>query len=126
MKGKTKILGPISKSEATPMRKSVTAQHANLTPQSVDGLSGIPRVAGNLAIQRLLRSGAIRTKFEISQPGDMYEQEADRVADVVMCMSESWTSRRPTTHQEAASSGKKRGLRPHLSQNRSDHSFSER
>ena len=35
-------------------------------------------------MQRLLRSGAIRPKLAISQPGDTYEQEADRLADHVM------------------------------------------
>jgi hypothetical protein len=40
--------------------------------------------AGNLAVQRLLRSGVIRPKLAISQPGDMYEREADRIAEQVM------------------------------------------
>ena len=44
--------------------------------------------AGNLAAQRLFRSGALRAKLAISQPGDPYEQEADRVADHVMGMPE--------------------------------------
>ena len=40
--------------------------------------------AGNLAVQRLLRSGVIRLKLAISQPGDVHEEEADRIADQVM------------------------------------------
>jgi Domain of unknown function (DUF4157) len=44
--------------------------------------------AGNLATQRLLRSGAIRPKLAVSQPGDTYEREADRVADQIMRMPE--------------------------------------
>ena len=40
--------------------------------------------AGNLATQRLLRSGAIQPKLAISQPGDVHEEEADRIADQVM------------------------------------------
>ena len=45
--------------------------------------------AGNLATQRLLRSGVIRPKLAVSQRGDVHEQEADRVADQVMRMPTS-------------------------------------
>lgn len=41
---------------------------------------------GNQVLQRLLASGAIQAKLTVSQPGDPYEQEADRVADEVMRM----------------------------------------
>jgi hypothetical protein len=37
--------------------------------------------AGNLAVQSLLRAGAIHAKLEVAPPGDPLEQEADRVAD---------------------------------------------
>src|SRR5437660_1645070 len=40
--------------------------------------------AGNLAVQQLFRSGVIQAKLRIGQPDDMYEQEADQVADRVM------------------------------------------
>ena len=53
--------------------------------------------AGNLATQRLLRSGLMRPKLAVSQPGDSYEQEADRVADHVMGMTE------PTVQRTCAS-----------------------
>ncbi len=39
-------------------------------------------------MQRLLLSGAVQAKLTVSQPGDSYEQEADRVADEVMRMPE--------------------------------------
>src|SRR5215216_6768775 len=42
------------------------------------------QVLGNQAMQRLLRSRVIQAKLTINQPGDQYEQEADRVADAVM------------------------------------------
>ena len=42
--------------------------------------------AGNLATQRLLRSGVIQPKLAISQPDDVHEQEADRMAEQVMRM----------------------------------------
>jgi hypothetical protein len=44
--------------------------------------------AGNLASQRLLRSSMLRPKLAVTEPGDAYEQEADRIADHVMQMAE--------------------------------------
>lgn len=39
------------------------------------------REAGNLAIQQLLRSGALRAKLTVSHPSDPAEEEADRMAE---------------------------------------------
>ncbi len=44
----------------------------------------VPQMAGNLAVQRLFRAGAIQAKLRISQPGDADEQEADRIAEQVV------------------------------------------
>src|SRR5215216_5390865 len=41
---------------------------------------------GNQAVQRLLRSRVMQAKLTINEPGDKYEQEADRVAEQVMRM----------------------------------------
>ena len=46
------------------------------------------QAAGNLATQRLFRSGVIQPKLAVSQPGDVHEQEADRIAEQVMHMPE--------------------------------------
>jgi hypothetical protein len=46
----------------------------------------VPQMGGNLAVQRLLRSGAIQAQLSVSQPSDPYEQEADRVVQQVMSM----------------------------------------
>jgi hypothetical protein len=43
-------------------------------------------MGGNLAVQRLLRSGAIQDKLSVSEPSDPYEEEADRVAQQVVRM----------------------------------------
>lgn len=48
---------------------------------------------GNRFVQRLLRSGLPQTRLTVSEPGDRYEQEADRVADRVMSMGEPEVSR---------------------------------
>jgi hypothetical protein len=49
--------------------------------------SGGPLEPGSQAVQRL-KSGVIQAKLKIGQPGDIYEQEADRVADAVIRMPE--------------------------------------
>lgn len=46
---------------------------------------------GNQALQRLLLSYAAQAKLTVNQPGDRYEQEADRVANTVMRMPEHAT-----------------------------------
>jgi hypothetical protein len=46
----------------------------------------LQRTIGNRALEGLLKSGVIQAKLTIGRPGDVYEQEADRVADQVMRM----------------------------------------
>src|SRR5262245_7865744 len=46
----------------------------------------LQQTIGNRGVQLLLRSPMIQAKLAISQPGDIFEQEADRVADHVMRM----------------------------------------
>ena len=46
----------------------------------------LQKTIGNQAVQDLLRSCAIQAKLAISQPGDPYEDEADRIAGQVMRM----------------------------------------
>jgi hypothetical protein len=55
---------------------------------SVDRILYLQRTIGNQAVSRLIRSKALQAKLRIGQPGDVYEQEADRVADEVMRMPE--------------------------------------
>src|SRR5262249_37162608 len=44
---------------------------------------------GNRFVQQLLHSGLVQAKLMVSQPGDPAEQEAERVAEVVMRPSDS-------------------------------------
>src|SRR5579863_7192397 len=50
--------------------------------------AGLQKGIGNQAILRTLSNSApvLQTKLTVNQPGDPYEQEADRVADRVMRM----------------------------------------
>ena len=51
---------------------------------------------GNRAVERLFRSGVLQTKLKISEPDDIYEQEADRVAAQVMRMPSPEIPTKPT------------------------------
>jgi hypothetical protein len=54
------------------------------TSVSIHPILRLQRMVGNQAVQRLLKSRALQAKLAVSQPGDIYEQEADRVADLVI------------------------------------------
>ena len=55
----------------------------------IDQVLYLQRNIGNQAVQRLIKSGALQAKLKIGQPGDKYEQEADRVADQLLAMPEN-------------------------------------
>jgi hypothetical protein len=47
----------------------------------------LQQTMGNQIVQRMIKSKEIQAKLRVSQPGDPYEREADRVAEQVMRMS---------------------------------------
>jgi len=47
----------------------------------------LQRTRGNQFVQRFLQAQKVRRKLAVNQPGDRFEQEADRMADQVMRMS---------------------------------------
>ncbi|MFX0197879.1 MAG: DUF4157 domain-containing protein [Candidatus Hodarchaeota archaeon] len=51
---------------------------------SVDQILFLQRTTGNQAVQRLIKSGSVHPNLKISQPNDIYEQEADRIAERVL------------------------------------------
>jgi len=65
-----------------------------------DRILFLQRTIGNQAVQRLMRSGTLQAKLKIGQPGDKYEQEADRVADAVMRMPEPGVQRQVEPEEE--------------------------
>jgi hypothetical protein len=50
---------------------------------------------GNQNVQRLFKAGTIQAKLTVSSPDDVYEQEADRVADHVMRMPDPALQTKP-------------------------------
>ncbi len=59
---------------------------------------------GNQAMQSLLSSGVIQAKLKTGQPGDKYEQEADRVAEQVIRMPESQIAERASVPRQTQDS----------------------
>lgn len=66
----------------------------------------LQRTVGNQAVARLIESGALQAKLRIGAPGDVYEQEADRVAEQVMRMTEPAVQLKPGCHFAKGSSCK--------------------
>jgi len=74
--------------------------HSQSVNPSVDRILFLQRTVGNQAVQRLMKSKALQAKLRIGQPGDVYEQEADRVADEVMRMPEPQVQRQVDEEEE--------------------------
>ncbi|MCE8425218.1 MAG: DUF4157 domain-containing protein [Candidatus Methanoperedens sp.] len=64
-------------------RKTESSQSMN---SPVDRILFLQRTIGNQAVGKLIKSGALQAKLRVGQPNDIYEQEADRVAEQVMRM----------------------------------------
>lgn len=94
--------------KAKPVTKAPETQRANSAPRIqrsdssqlasslVDQVLSLQRTIGNQAVQRLFKSGIIQAKLKIGEPNDVYEQEADRVAEQVMRMPEPTIQPKPT------------------------------
>jgi hypothetical protein len=79
--------------ETASSQRQPAAQSKDMRLGQPSGWAGsllqLQQTYGNGAVQRLLRTGAIQAKLAISEPGDQYEQEADRVAEQVLRMPSS-------------------------------------
>jgi hypothetical protein len=80
-----------SASSISQSRNSGCCKSANSPTEKIMFLQ---RTAGNQAVQRLIKSRALQAKLRIGQTNDIYEQEADRVAEQVMRMPDPVIERR--------------------------------
>ena len=60
----------------------------------------LQRTIGNQAVSRLIESRTLQAKIRIGQPEDVYEQEADQMADRVMHMPEPQVQRQVEEEEE--------------------------
>lgn len=70
---------PASKAAAPPTRSGAR-------PASASPLATAQQACGNQAMLGLLRAGVIRPRLTVSQPNDLHELEAERVAEAVVRM----------------------------------------
>jgi hypothetical protein len=63
-------------------------------------MAELQRQRGNIYVQRLIRSGAIQAKLTVNPPDDVYEREADRLAEEVMRGSEPQVQRQEEPEEE--------------------------
>jgi hypothetical protein len=82
------------KAHSSSQRQRTGASQVTYSP--VDQIFSLQRTIGNQAVQRLFKSGVIQAKLKIGQPNDVYEQEADRMADRVMRMPQPTIMMKPT------------------------------
>ena len=80
-------------------KMKVFGKTTNFTRPSNDILA-LQHSIGNQAVRRLLESGAVQARLNITQPNDRYEKEADAVADKVMKMPESQVQRQNQEEEE--------------------------
>jgi len=67
-------------------RTATSIKETALADATVHPILQLHQAVGNQAVQRALRLRPIQTKLTVNHAGDIYEQEADRVADLVMRM----------------------------------------
>jgi hypothetical protein len=82
IKPEKKRENPVSMTQKTDLSQSQSIR------SPIDHILFLQKTIGNHAVQGLFKFGIIQTKLKIGQPNDIYELEADRVAEQVMNMSE--------------------------------------
>ena len=93
------VIGNIRRNGDTPSVESV-ATELSVMPSSnrASALLALQQTHGNRYVQRMVTG--IQAKLKVGQPGDKYEQEADRVAEQVMQMPEPQVQRQVEPEEE--------------------------
>jgi len=90
------VIGNITRNGGTPSVESIATELSGMhTAQRASALLALQQTHGNRYVQRVV--AGIQAKLVVGQPGDKYEQEADRVADEVMRMPEPEVQPKPTS-----------------------------
>lgn len=81
------------KSEVKGRNPASTKSQPGLSPvmekvSPVERMLRLQRCIGNRAVTRLIEAGALQARLTVGEPGDVYEREADRIADRVMAMAD--------------------------------------
>ena len=94
------VINNIRHSGGTPSIDSIATELSSMpaTALRAPALLALQRTHGNRYVQRVV--AGIQAKLKVGQPGDIYEQEADRVADTVMRMPEPEVQRQAREEKE--------------------------
>ena len=93
------VIDSIRSDGGTPSVDSIATELGNMrTAERAPVLLALQRTHGNQYVQRVVTG--IQAKLKVGQPGDIYEQEADRVADEVMRMPEPREQRQAEEEEE--------------------------
>jgi hypothetical protein len=93
------VIGNIRRDGGKPSVESIAAELSNMhTPQRAPALLALQRTHGNQYVQRVV--AGIQAKLTVGQSGDIYEQEADRVAEQVMKMPAPHLQRQEEEEEE--------------------------
>ena len=80
--------GAFKSSKISQVFRAPGTDRSGYTNSPIDRILMLQKTIGNKAVQRMFNAGEIQARLRIGKPGDIYEQEADRVADQVMSMPE--------------------------------------
>ena len=93
------VIGNIGRDGAAPSAESIATELGGRSAaERAPALLALQQTHGNRYVQRVV--AGIQAKLTVGQPGDKYEQEADRVADTVMRMPEPEVQRQPEEEEE--------------------------
>jgi len=93
------VIGDIRSNGGKPSVESVATQLSGMHfAERAPALLALQQTHGNQYVQRVV--SGIQAKLVVGQPGDVYEQEADRVADAVMRMPEPEVHRQVEEEEE--------------------------
>ena len=94
------VIGNIRHDGGAPSVDSIATQLSGMhtSAQRAPALLALQQTHGNRYVQRVV--SGIQAKLVVGQPGDKYEQEADRVADEVMRMREPGVQRQVEEEEE--------------------------
>ena len=99
------VLDDIRRDGGTPSVDSIATELSKMpaAAQRAPALLALQRTHGNRYVQQVV--AGIQAKLKVGQPGDIYEQEADRVAEEVMRMPEPKVERYPEEEKKKEEEG---------------------
>jgi len=93
------VIGNIRRDGAAPSAESIATELCSRSAtERAPALLALQQTHGNQYVQRVV--AGIQAKLTVGQPGDKYEQEADRVADAVMRMPDPRVQRQIEPEEE--------------------------